>query len=80
VHSDERGNEFGFHGVLHRDPSPQTIVRTFEHEGTPGPVPLEKLTLEERDRGSWLREVSAYQSVEDRDTMVGSPWERTYPT
>ena len=59
VHSDERGNELGFHGVFHGDPSPQAIGRTFEHEGTPGPVPLGKLTLEERDGRTWLREVSA---------------------
>ena len=49
VHRDADGNEFGFHGVFHGDPSPDGMVQTFEFEGAPGHVSLETLVLAERD-------------------------------
>jgi uncharacterized protein YndB with AHSA1/START domain len=70
------GNEFGFHGVFHGEPSPDETVRTFEYEGAPGHVSLEKLTLEERDGRTLVRTISVFQSVEDRDAMVQSGMER----
>ncbi len=75
VHRDAEGNEFGFHGVFHGDPSPERTVRTFEYEGAPGHVSLEALTIEERGGRSFLRTVSVYESVEDRDAMVESGME-----
>src|ERR687892_1094468 len=36
VHTDDDGNEFGFHGVFHGAPKPERIVQTFEYEGAPG--------------------------------------------
>ncbi|MGO8883650.1 MAG: SRPBCC domain-containing protein [Streptosporangiaceae bacterium] len=41
VHTDARGNNYGFHGVFDGDPSPQAIVQTFEFEGAPGHVALQ---------------------------------------
>lgn len=76
VHTDAEGNEFGFHGVFHGTPSPDSTVRTFEFEGMPGHVSLEKLTLEERDGRTLARELSSFQSVEDRDGMIASGMER----
>ena len=75
VHSDVDGNDYGFHGVFHNDPSPDGIVRTFEFEGAPGHVCLETATFEERNGATLLREISVYQSVADRDAMVQSGME-----
>jgi uncharacterized protein YndB with AHSA1/START domain len=70
VHADEAGNEFGFHGVFHGDPSPDGFVQTFEFEGAPGHVSMDTLTLEERDGTTTVRTNSVFQSVEARDAMV----------
>lgn len=75
THIDENGDEFHFRGVFHGTPSPDGVVQTFEFEGWPGRVALEKLTLEERDGRTLARTVSSFQSVEDRDGMVESGME-----
>jgi uncharacterized protein YndB with AHSA1/START domain len=72
IHTDDAGNAYGFHGVFHGSPSPDGIVQTFEFEGAPGHVSLEKLTLEERNGRTVVRTHSVYQSVEDRDAMLNS--------
>jgi uncharacterized protein YndB with AHSA1/START domain len=69
VHRGEEG-EFGFHGVFHGEPSPDGFTQTFEFEGAPGQVSLDRLTLEERDGRTIARTHSVYQSVEARDAMV----------
>jgi uncharacterized protein YndB with AHSA1/START domain len=75
VHRDAGGEEYAFRGVFHGDPSPDAIVHTFEFEGTPGHVMLETTTLEPRDGRTFMRTVSSFQSVEDRDAMVASDME-----
>ncbi len=70
THRDEDGAEYGFHGVFHGTPSPDGIVQTFEFEGAPGHVSLDRLTLEERDGRTLVRGHSVYQSVRDRDAMI----------
>jgi uncharacterized protein YndB with AHSA1/START domain len=72
IHRDGNGNEYAFHGVFHGDPSPESFVQTFEFEGAPGHVSLDKLTLEERDGRTIARTHSTYQTVEARDAMVNS--------
>jgi uncharacterized protein YndB with AHSA1/START domain len=76
VHTDTQGNEYGFHGVFHGAPSPESTVQTFEYEGVPGHVSLDTYTIEERDGRTLVRSVSSFQSVEDRDAMVASDMER----
>ncbi|GII30623.1 SRPBCC family protein [Planotetraspora mira] len=76
ISTDADGNDYGFHGVFHGTPSPDATVQTFEFEGVPGHVALEKLTLEEQDGRTLVRTVSSFQSVEDRDGMVASGMER----
>jgi uncharacterized protein YndB with AHSA1/START domain len=76
VNTDADGNSYGFHGVFHGDPSPDTIVQTFEFEGAPGHVCLQTDTLTERGGKTLVRTVSAFQSIEDRDAMVASGMER----
>jgi len=76
VHSDADGNEYGFHGVFHGTPSPEGIVQTFEFEGWPGRVSLERVTFEEQDGTTLVRTLSVYQSVADRDAMIESGMEQ----
>jgi uncharacterized protein YndB with AHSA1/START domain len=72
VHRDTDGTEYGFHGVFHGDPSPDGMVQTFEFEGAPGHVSLDKLVLEERDGRTVVHTHSVYQSIEARDAMVAA--------
>lgn len=72
VNRDADGNEWGFHGVFHGDPSPDGFVQTFEFEGAPGHVSLEKLVLTETDGRTTAHTHSVYQSVEARNAMVES--------
>jgi len=70
IHRDDAGNAFGFHGVFHST-APDNMVQTFEFEGMPGHVSLDKLSFEELGDGRTLvRTRSVFQSVEDRDGMV----------
>lgn len=71
--SDQAGNEFGFHGVMHKVVSPERIARTFEFEGLPerGHVSLETVTFEALPSGRTRVTIhSVYQPVADRDGMV----------
>ena len=70
--SGRRRQEYGFHGVFHGDATPDGMVQTFEFEGAPGHVSLERLSLEEHDGRTIARTHSVYQSVEARDAMVES--------
>lgn len=75
THRDADGNEFGFRGVFHGDPSIDGIVRTFEFEGAPGNVSLETATFEDRGGKTLLTMNAVYQSVEARDAMIESGME-----
>jgi uncharacterized protein YndB with AHSA1/START domain len=75
VHRDSQGQEYWFRGVFHGDPSPDSIVQTFEFEGAPGHVMLTTTTLEPRGGRTLMRAVTSFQSVEDRDAMVAADME-----
>ena len=76
IHKDTDGNEYGFHGVFHGTPSPDSFVQTFEFEGAPGHVSLDTLVLEDLGGGRTRAVMhSVYQSVEARDAMVASGME-----
>jgi uncharacterized protein YndB with AHSA1/START domain len=69
-HRDDAGNAYGFHGVFHSI-EPTAMVQTFEFDGAPGHVSLEKVVFEDLGNGRTLiRNHSVYQSVEARDAMV----------
>jgi uncharacterized protein YndB with AHSA1/START domain len=70
IHRDADGAEYGFHGVFHGTPSPDSMVQTFEFEGALGHVSLDAITLEEHDGRTLLRGHSVFQSVEARDAMI----------
>jgi len=78
VHRDPDGNEFGFHGVFHGEPTPNGVVRTFEFEGAPGYVSLKTLTFEERTGTTVVSTNVVYQSVEARDGQLQSGMESGY--
>jgi uncharacterized protein YndB with AHSA1/START domain len=75
VHVADDGGEHGFRGVFHGEPSVEGILQTWEYEGFPGHVSLERLTLEERAGRTTLRIHAVYQSVEDRDGLIASGME-----
>jgi uncharacterized protein YndB with AHSA1/START domain len=72
VHTDDDGNEYGFHGVFHGTPSPERMVQTFEFEGAPGNVSLDTATFEEQGGKTVMHANSVFQSVEARDAMYES--------
>ena len=74
----ERGadGEFAFRGVYHSFSLEDGIIQTFEWEGMPGHVCLEKMTFEEFDGKTTIRAISVFQSQEDRDGMVSSGMEQ----
>jgi len=79
IHVDEDGNEYAFHGVYHEVHSPERIIDTFEFEGLPEPghVALETLEIEELPGGRTKTvSHSVFQSVADRDGMIGADIER----
>ena len=72
VHADDAGNEYGFHGVFHGEPTLDGMVQTFEFEGAPGHVQMDTVTFTEADGVTTVRTNSVFQSVEARDAMYES--------
>jgi uncharacterized protein YndB with AHSA1/START domain len=78
MHSDEKGNQYAFNGVIHEVFEPERIIRTFEFEGLPekGHVSLETALFEPLEGGrTRLKIQSVFKSVADRDGMIGSGME-----
>jgi uncharacterized protein YndB with AHSA1/START domain len=75
VHTDADGNAYGFRGVFHDVKENEYIVQTFEFEGMPGHICLEKVSFSDAEGGTLLTTESVYQSVEDRDGMLQSGME-----
>ena len=78
-HIDPGGNVHGFHGVNHEVLAPERLIDTFEYEGLPekGHVSLETARFEELPgRRTRLTIHSVFQSIADRDGMVGSGMEQ----
>lgn len=77
THADEQGNEYGFQGVFHGEPSVEKgFTQTFEFDGAPGHICLESLTFEEiAPRRTIIHTHSVYQSLADRDAMLESGME-----
>ena len=75
VQRDAQGNEYSFRGVFHDIQSPERIVQTFEFEGAPGHVPLDTILFEEIEGRTLITDQSVFQSVADRDAMLGENME-----
>lgn len=70
IQRDANGDEWGFRGVYHDINAPERLIFTFEYEGMPGHVLLETVTLEEHNGKTLMKDLSVFQSVEDRDGML----------
>jgi uncharacterized protein YndB with AHSA1/START domain len=69
IHKDDSG-EYAFRGVFHTVEPDKLIIQTFEWEGAPGEVCLEKATLESTENGVRLSQQSVFPSVESRDQSI----------
>jgi uncharacterized protein YndB with AHSA1/START domain len=76
VHRSPEGESFAFHGSYHDVQPRESITQTFEYEGAPGHVSLERVTFEDLGETTRVRVHAVYQSVEDRDAMIASGMER----
>jgi uncharacterized protein YndB with AHSA1/START domain len=72
IQRDQDGNEYTFHGSYQEIVPPEREVHTFEFEGMPGHVILEKSLFEEFEDKTKLTVTDLFQSVEDRDGMFNS--------
>jgi uncharacterized protein YndB with AHSA1/START domain len=69
VHSNDEGS-YGFHGVFH-SMDMGNMVQTFEFDGAPGHVSLDRLVIEDIGNGrSRVRGHTVFQSIEARDGMA----------
>lgn len=78
THTDEKGNEYAFHGVTHEVLFPERIIQTFEFDGLPekGHVTLETSRFEELPgKRTRLTNQTIFQSVADRDGMIAAGME-----
>jgi uncharacterized protein YndB with AHSA1/START domain len=78
VQKDQKGKEFGFHGVYHEILPPERMIDTFEFEGLPekGHVSFETAKFEELPGGKTKLVIQTiFQSVQDRDAMIKSGME-----
>ncbi|TCC39104.1 polyketide cyclase [Kribbella capetownensis] len=69
IHRDDNG-EYAFRGVFHTVEQDRLVIQTFEWEGAPGEVCLEKMTLEPTETGVRLHQRSVFPSVEARDQSI----------
>jgi uncharacterized protein YndB with AHSA1/START domain len=74
IHRDDSG-EYAFRGVFHSVEQDKLIIQTFEWEGAPGEVCLDKMTLQPTEKGVRLHQQSVFPSVESRDMFVESGME-----
>jgi uncharacterized protein YndB with AHSA1/START domain len=69
IHRDESG-EYAFRGVFHTVEQDKMVIQTFEWEGAPGEVCIEKMSLEPTETGVRLVQHSVFPSVEARDQSI----------
>jgi uncharacterized protein YndB with AHSA1/START domain len=69
IHRDAAG-EYAFRGVFHTVEQDKLIIQTFEWEGAPGEVCLEKLMFEATETGVRLHQQSVFPSVRSRDQFI----------
>jgi uncharacterized protein YndB with AHSA1/START domain len=69
IHRDDSG-EYAFRGVFHTVEQDKLIIQTFEWEGAPGEVCLEKASFEPTETGVRLSQHSVFPTVESRDASI----------
>lgn len=63
---------YAFRGVYHEVIEPKTMLSTFEFEPVPGHVSMVRATFEPVDDGTRLVQHQVFETLEDRDGMVGA--------
>ncbi|MGZ0151092.1 SRPBCC domain-containing protein [Kribbella sp. WER1] len=69
IHRDANG-EYAFRGVFHTVEQDKLVIQTFEWEGAPGEVCIEKMQLEPTEKGVRLHQRSVFPSIEARDQSI----------
>jgi uncharacterized protein YndB with AHSA1/START domain len=69
------GEEWAFRGEIREIVPKSLVVQTFEWEGLPGHISVERLVFEEKDGKTILTGTSTFANREDRDGMVQSGME-----
>lgn len=75
VEHGDNGEEWAFRGEIREIVPKRLIVQTFEWEGLPGHISVERLTFEEKDGKTYITGTSTFANREDRDGMVASGME-----
>lgn len=69
------GERWAFRGEIREIVPYELIVQTFEWEGLPGHIAVERLVFEEKDGKTILTGTSTFATKEDRDGMIESGME-----
>lgn len=72
VQRDTQGNVHPFRGVYHDVVAPERMIATFEYEPVAGHVSLVSATFESLGDSTRLVQHQVFESVDDRDGMVGA--------
>jgi uncharacterized protein YndB with AHSA1/START domain len=73
VHVAPDGDEHWFHGCFHGESSVEAgITQTWEYEGVPGDVSLQRATFAATPTGTVVRLTSVHLSVESRDAHIAA--------
>ena len=75
VEHGDNGERWAFRGEFQEIVPEQLIVQTFEFEGMPGHISVERLNFEEKDGKTYLTSTVTFDSEADRDGMVESGME-----
>ncbi|WP_112242821.1 SRPBCC family protein [Kribbella monticola] len=70
IHRAADGTEYAFRGVFHTVEQDALVIQTFEWEGAPGEVCLERASYTKTDTGVRLHTQTVFPSVESRDAAV----------
>ena len=79
IHTNEKGQAYGFHGSFHEVLPPERIIQTFEFEGLPvkGHASLDTIKFDTLPGNRTRLTIhSVFMSVADRDGMMASGMER----
>jgi uncharacterized protein YndB with AHSA1/START domain len=75
VEHGDNGERWGFRGEFREIVPQELIVQTFEFDGMPGHISVERLVFEEKDGKTVLTGYVTFANQEDRDGMVASGME-----
>ena len=69
------GSETAFRGTYRKITAPELIEQTFEWEGMPGHVCVERMEFEDLGDRTKVTTMTLFHTTEERDGMIGSGME-----